>query len=241
MWYEKAVRQLKPGKRYRRAEIVAALKKENGGMNDNSYIWLIGSLVKDGILQHEGRNQYAIADGHSRGMYAPLYSASAQFIIERLERKYPRIMFTVFESVLLNEFLNHQIARNTIFVQVEKDVGGFVFDYLRETDKSGNILYRPSKKEYSRYWKPGALIVTDCTSEAPLNSGSPHEITAEKLLVDIFSDKTMRLTYGDAEYQTIVRTMYERYSVDTVRLLRYARRRNKGKEIGEFIKRAERL
>lgn len=238
MWYENAVKELETGKRYRRAEIIAALQQKKGGLSDNSYIWLIGDLVKDGVLRHEGRNQYALSDEHTKEQYVPSYSKQAQSIKSGLKKKYPRIIFTVFESTLLNEFLNHQIARNTIFVQVEKDVGGFVFDYLRETDTTGNVLYRPTKKEYSRYWKPGTLIVTDCTSEAPLNKESPHEITAEKLLVDIFCDKTIRLTYSEAEYQTIVGTMYERYSVDTVKLLRYARRRNKSKEIEEIIRKA---
>ena len=68
-----------------------------------------------------------------------------------------------------------------------------------------------------------------------MNIDSPHEITAEKMLVDIFCDKIINLTYGKSEYESIVETIYSRYQVDTARLLRYARRRNKEKEIMQFI------
>lgn len=61
------------------------------------------------------------------------------------------------------------------------------------------------------------------------------------MLVDIFCNKTIQLTYSGAEYKTVVETAYERYRVDTVRLLRYARRRHKEKEIGAFIPERQRI
>lgn len=234
MWYERAIDNLQHGRIYQRCDIVSILKKEKDTLSDNSYIWIIGELVKRGLLSHEGRNRYALVDGKKKGNYRPLYSEEALHIRNLVEKKYPLIRFTVFESVLLNEFLNHQIARNTIFLQVERDVGAFVFDFLRgELDET--IIYRPSRKEYSRYWQPDSIVVTDWISEAPFFRALPHDITLEKILVDIFCDKAIQLTYNHAEYKTVVETAYERYNVDTVRLLRYARRRNKGKEIGAFI------
>ncbi|MBQ7433476.1 MAG: hypothetical protein IJV50_08500 [Lachnospiraceae bacterium] len=234
MWYEYAINDLQHGQIYRRADIVSILKKENNGLSENSYIWAVGNLVKLGLLQHEGRNRYSLSDGKQKDVYSPLYSETTKVIRDKVNNKYPLIGFTMFESALLNEFLNHQIARNTIFIQVERDVGAFVFDFLRG-DMEGMVMYRPSRKEYSRYWQPGSVVVLDWTSEAPLFSDCPHDITIEKMLVDIFCDKTIQLTYSKAEYKTVVDTAYERYRVDTVRLLRYARRRNKENEIGIFI------
>ena len=40
------------------------------------------------------------------------------------------VSFVVFESVLLNEFLNHQIAQNTIYIQVERDLSSYIFNVL---------------------------------------------------------------------------------------------------------------
>lgn len=234
MWYEFVISKLQYGKTYRRADIVSILKEEKGDLSNNSYIWAIGNLVKMGALQHTGRNQYSLPDGKQKNIYCPLYSEEAKNIRNKIEKKYPRVGFTIFESVLLNEFLNHQIARNTIFVQAEREISAFVFDFLRKnTDKM--VMYRPSRKEYSRYWQPDSVVILDWTSEAPLGRTSPHDVTIEKMLVDIFCDKTIQLTYSSAEYKNMVAVVYERYRVDTVRLLRYARRRHREKEIREFI------
>ena len=234
MWYENVADSLNCGQIYSRDEIVSRLKKEKTGLNENSYFWIVGNLVKDGLLKRKGRDKYSVCDENTKNVYKPLYSEKAVAIKNKLERKYPLVKFIVFETVLLNEFLNHQIAHNTIFIQTERDVSEFIFDYLRENTKT-NVLYKPNQAEFDRYWQPESLIVTDLTSEAPMNIDSPHEITAEKMLVDIFCDKIINLTYGKSEYKSIVDEIYSRYQVDTVRLLRYARRRNKEKEMMQFI------
>lgn len=234
MWYTCIINNLQPGQSYRRADIVDIMKRERYGLSENSYVWAIGSLVKKGLLQHEGRNCYSLPNGKKKGVYIPLYSEEAMTIRDQVEKNYPLIGFTVFESVLLNEFLNHQIARNTIFLQVERDVGAFVFEFLKENTGKA-VMYRPSQKEYSLYWGPHSIIVLDWTSEAPLDSNSPHDITIEKLLVDAFCDKAIRKVYSASEYESIVSAAYDRYRVDTIRLLRYARRRNREKEIKEYI------
>ena len=239
MWYACIINNLQPDRSYRRVDIVDIMKKERRGLSENSYVWAIGSLVKKGLLQHEGRNCYSLPNGKKKGVYIPLYSKEAMIVRDQVEKNYPLIGFTVFESVLLNEFLNHQIARNTIFLQVERDVGTFVFKFLKK-NTGKTVMYRPSQKEYSLYWEPNSVIVLDWTSEAPLDSNSPHDITIEKLLVDVFCDKVIRKVYSASEYESIVSIGYDRYSVDTVRLLRYARRRNREKEIKEYIPKRQR-
>ena len=115
-------------------------------MSDNSLIWMIGDLVKRGKLIHVGRDQYTLS-GRKKDEYSPVYSQSAVDIKNHIAGKYPAIGFTVFESTLLNEFLNHLIARNTIFLQTERDTSAFVFDFLRDTTKT-IVLYKPSEKDY---------------------------------------------------------------------------------------------
>ena len=233
MFMQNTLRNLERGKIYPRKELISLMRNENHEMSDNSLIWMIGYLVKRGNLVHVGRNQYIISD-RKKDHYYPEYSQSAVGIINKIVGKYPAVGFTVFESTLLNEFLNHLIARNTIFVQTERDTSAFIFDFVRENIQP-NVLYKPSEKEYARYWQPDMIVVLDWTSQAPLNLAALHDITAEKMLVDIYCDKTIRLTYSGSEYKTIVNAVFDRYNVDTVRLLRYAGRRNKAEEIRMFL------
>ncbi|MGX8688088.1 MAG: DUF6577 family protein, partial [bacterium] len=73
--------------------------------------------------------------------YRPLYSDKARSLLENMSERFPEIGFVIFESVLLNEFLNHQIAQNTIYIQVEKDFSSYIFDILQE-EYPGRVLYK---------------------------------------------------------------------------------------------------
>lgn len=44
-----------------------------------------------------------------------------------IEDEFPLVDFVCFESVQLNEFLNHMIAQNTFFIMVERDALDSVF------------------------------------------------------------------------------------------------------------------
>ena len=84
--------------------------------------------------------------------------------------------FVIFESVILNEFLNYQIARNTIYIQIEKDVSSYIFDNLRE-EYAGSVLYKPGKKDFDRYWTRGCGVVLDLIRQALISRKKSHEIT----------------------------------------------------------------
>ena len=117
---------------------------------------------------------------------------------------------------------------------VEKDASDFVFRYLQEeTDK--NILLRPNSKEWDAYWNQDSIIVLNLVSESPKDRKKPHEITIEKLLVDIIAEKSFGFLISKSEVEGIFRTAAERYKIDTIRLMRYAKRRNKAAEIMNLL------
>ena len=151
-----------------------------------------------------------------------------------ISEKYPYIAFTVFETVLMNEFLNHLVAQNTIFIQAEKDIASFVFRSLQDAGYR-NVMLKPAKKDFDLYWTKNVIVVTSLVSEAPMQVSDPHSMTIEKLLVDIYCDKLIRSTYSREEYSSIVEQAFEKYRIDRIRMLRYARRRNREKEIIRFL------
>ncbi len=81
-------------------------------------------------------------------------SRSAKIIYEA----HPFLEYRIFELVQTNEFLNHQIAHNSVFVYVEADLGDFVFETLKEKFP-GKILLNPSVEEYHLYWQRFVKIV----------------------------------------------------------------------------------
>lgn len=55
---------------------------------------------------------------------------------------HPYLDFRIFELVQLNEFVNHQIAQNMIFVSVEGELEEDVFNTLWE-NYEGSVLLKP--------------------------------------------------------------------------------------------------
>ena len=96
----------------------------------------------------------------------PIYSDTAEGLIRLISEKYPYVQFTAFETVLMNEFLNHLIAQNTVFIQVEKESGIYVFLFLQEQGIQ-NVMYKPGKKDFNLYWSKDCVIVTDIDIISP--------------------------------------------------------------------------
>lgn len=235
-WYENIIELLDKDHIYSHKELIDLLKDENPQLAENTYQWTLNSLVRDGKILHSGYNAYSLAGDTRPAGYRPDYSDKANKLIRLIDKAYTYVRFTVFETVLLNEFLNHLISQNIIFLQVEKDSSIYIFRFLQEKGFD-HVLYKPDKESFHLYWEKDSIVVTDMISEAPLRNNISHEITLEKMLVDIYADKLISSTYSKAEYPDILRQADDKYMLDKARMLRYARRRNRHDEIEQMLKR----
>ena len=229
-WFEDAAKLLQPGVIYPRSEMVRILKQVYPYVSDNSYHWGVNGLLQEGLITKVGYDQYMLPTGEERAHYVPGYSDLSHELMEKIIRRFPAVAFVIFETVLMNEFLNHLVAQNTVFIQVEKDASALIFRFLQEEGYHG-IMYKPTRKEFGLYWVRDGILITDLVTEAPLTAGKPHEICIEKLLVDMFCDRRIGWTYSKDEYKDVVERAAKKYLIDKVRLLRYARRRGKENEI----------
>ena len=226
MWTDHALQDLSDQKEYSRSELSQVFLREKPDLTDSAFRWTLYNLQQEQKLFRIDYDTYATKKPKVLPEYRPLYTDKAKNVLDRLSLRFPNLDFVVFESVLLNEFLNHQIAQNTIYIQVDKDISSFVFDFFQE-DLGGSILYKPDKKEFDRYWTRDCMVVLDLISQAPLNINSPHEISAEKLLVDIVAERSVAATFSPSELPFVFENIMNSYRIDTRRLNRYAGRRGK--------------
>ena len=233
MTYENIIKQF-GNKIFSRNDLFEALRSENPELSYNSFKWIVAQLIEKKLIYRVDYNSYSQSENVSR-IYIPLYSEGAKKIKQEIEEEYPLADFCIFESYLLNEFLNHQIANNTIVVQMEKELGGFLFDYLQEKYK-GRVLYKPDQESLQRYWSENCIIIVDRISEAPKDKQKPHDMIIEKLLVDIFAEMVIRNLFSPSEYPDMVEMIMERYHVDNKKMLRYAKRRNAVDKISKYLK-----
>ena len=233
-WYEKLIDRMDDKKTYRHKELTDELKKLKNDLSESTYHWAISRMVRDGLLTKQGYDTYSLSLKQSKEEYEPAYSDKAERLIRLVSEEYPYVQFTVFETVLMNEFLNHLIAQNTIFLQVEKESSVYVFRFLQEQGFQ-NVMYKPGKNDFNLYWSKDSIIVMDMITEAPVRADKPHAVMIEKMLVDMSADKLIAATFSKAEMPSVYEQAQSRYHLDKVRMLRYARRRNRQDEILNYL------
>ncbi len=236
MWYEEVVCQLNREEEYTRQQIYDVLVKEKPEMSFNSFKWIISEMVAKGIICRKQRGKYVLQNGSvaKKYVYRPQLNEQLREISEKIESKFPFVNFVCFESVQLNEFLNHLIGKNTFFVLVEKDAIDFVFRYLQE-ETDWNILLKPSDKEWDAYCTGDNIVMLNLISEAPKCVDEYHSMCIEQMLVDIVAEKSFKNLYSKSELQGVYNLADKSYLIDYTRLLRYARRRGKADEVKKYI------
>ena len=234
LWYENMLENIKDKNIYSHKVLIDKLKTLKPNVADSTYQWALSSLVSSGRLTRTGYDSYALSTNLSKKEYTPNYSAQSLELIKLISEKYPYVKFTVFETILMNDYLNHLIAQNTIFIQVEKESSIYVFRFLQESGFM-NVMYKPNTKDFNLYWSKDSIVIIDLVSEAPLRKDNPHTIMLEKMFVDILADKLIASSFSKAEFPDIFKQMQSKFLIDKVRMMRYARRRNKQKEITKYF------
>ncbi len=223
-------------KSFSRSELMETMKNDGKNISEASFKVELQKLLKEGSIIRVGRNAYCVAkDGV--GVYSYEYSDDAKNIAKILKQKFPFLNFTIMDFVQLNEFVNHQLAHNVIFLSVEDDLGDFVFDALKEV-YPGKVLIYPTIEMYHQYWYDGMIVIGKLVSEAPMGQNEKWNTRLEKLLVDISTNSILKSSVSEAELPNIYEEAFAKYPIDESCMFRYAKRRGAEKKIREFIKKS---
>ena len=197
---------LKNKEPFDRQELFRVLEEQYKGLSLASYKLKMQRLLESGEIARVGRNY----------------------------ERHPFLEYRIFELVQMNEFLNHQIAHNAVFVFVEADLGDFVFETLKEK-YPGKVLLNPSVKEYHLYWQDDLIIVGKLLTEAPKGKKAVWHTCLEKMLVDMTAEKVIKTTFSEAEYPGILEQAFQKYIIDESQMFRYAKRRHVKDDILKII------
>lgn len=216
-------------------EIMNLYKYNFGDIKESSISWIIYKLVKDNKIIRRSRNRYIKATSDVRRQFRYECSQQCEELVGKIFSDYKDIKMQIWELKILNEFLNHQLAVNVIFVEVERGFEDFVFESIKEK-KLGSVLMKPDIKTFNQVMSDNIIIVLNLISETISSKDDIQKITIEKLIVDLFSNKYLIEIISRSELSQIIDSIASRYFVDKATLYRYARRRNKKSTIEQFIK-----
>lgn len=206
-------------------------------VSDETFRSRIYRLAKMGVLQRKGQGIYSLG---TQPVFVSDINTQTKKIYETIHKQYPYAKTSIWHTITLNQFMIHQPFKYNFIVEVEKDAAESVFYFLQEKFK--NVYLNPEESTFAKYISgtSDSIIVKNLISESPI-----HDIngvmtpTIEKILVDIFCDKTIYTAFQGKEMQNIFRNAFKEYDVKLSTLSRYAVRRGKKEEIDAYLRKLE--
>ena len=211
-----------------KTELVNAIREDFPDWSDVTITMRISELKKEGIVQNPSRGIYTI---NQKANYDPDISPKLKKLNNTLKKQFPFVRFCVWDTIWLNEFMLHQPFRFYLVAEVEKDVIESVFYLLSES--YSKIFLNPNAEVFERYvfLVENPLIIKPLISESPIELVDGMNVPKlEKLLVDLLIDKDL---YGSQQFEIdfIYKSAFEKYTINLGMMKRYARRRNREKEV----------
>ena len=208
----------------------------SSGMKPATARQYLSSLAKDKELVRVGQGEYALPQ---KQMFSYSPSEKVKSIYYRLKSELPFTDFCVYDGSIISSIQHHLSINNAIYVETNRDAVDSVFSRLREQQK--DVFKQPSATFVADYidLREPCIIVKPLVTESPLMEIEGIRVpTLEKLLVDTQKDADFDYLQG-AESQYMFQMAFELYTINTQRLMRYAKRRGIGQEINELINLAE--
>ena len=217
---------------FSRGEFFQAMRIGTDKKTEEKLAYALRKSLEEGSIIRVGWNRYALP--REKKTYQHTYTDASQKVAVEISQDYSDANFQLFELVQLNDFLNHQIAHNTIFVYVENELIDFVFDSLIRL-YPGRVMLKPSVDEYYRYMQDDEIVVCRLPSESPKGFDEPWHSRLEKILVDIAVDKLLSKVVPAGEYGNIFEESFDRYLIDDKAMFRYAKRKGAEKKFEGFL------
>ena len=208
----------------------------SSGMKPATARQYLSSLAKDKELVRVGQGEYALPQ---KQMFSYSPSEKVKSIYYRLKSELPFTDFCVYDGSIISSIQHHLSINNAIYVETNRDAVDSVFLRLREQQK--DVFKQPDATFVADYidLREPCIIVKPLVTESPLMEVEGVRVpTLEKLLVDTQKDADFDYLQG-AESLYLFQMAFELYTINTQRLMRYAKRRGIGQGINELINQAK--
>ena len=215
-------------------QFTEALQKETPGISRSTIFNILKNKCDSGEICRTGRGNFKRSSGKK---YSCELSETAKNIAALIQEHFPLVDFQVWELYQMNEFVNHLLAKNTIFIEVENMLDETIFNLLFE--RYPHVLFNPDIEEYYRYAGNETVIVHRLITEAPSSYGQYRQASLEKILVDLFARGITGSILPRSEYRAVYDDSFSKYNINQAKMFRYARRRGVEKNIRDFIDQSE--
>ncbi|MCD8293748.1 MAG: hypothetical protein LUE27_00670 [Clostridia bacterium] len=193
---------------------------------------MLHKMVTENVIRRLQKNTYTLDT--SKIFYRHIYTDEAIEIATWLHDQFEYLRFVIFETDQLNAFVNHLIAKNVIYVFVEKECLPYIFDVLYNRYQK-HVLMDPSLEVLSLYIEMGSIIVLPLVKQYPADKMVFWHENLEKFFVEVVSDPAIMIAFSPGEYPRMFAHAFVTFRINKASLMRYARRRHAEGRIREII------
>lgn len=214
------------------SDVVHFYKKFEPAILKSTVNWRVYELVNRNILERIGKGKFRLG---SVTTFIPDLNTKHFKANATIKTKLPFTNYCIWDSTFIKEFSQHITKSNFMLIDAERGSEEAIYHLLRAQFKE--VFLMPGKEMLGNYFsdlkKP--IIVRTLVSEAPFKEIRNVPVaTLEKILVDIFSDIEFEYLQSN-EMVLIYKSAFERYTISESKLIRYADRKRKKKQLVNFL------
>lgn len=202
-------------------------------ISPNTISWKINQLKKEKLINQVGRGLYSF---EFKEDFIPEISLKSKRVYNKI-KPLCDCEISVWDTGMLSNILDRDISKLWIFITVPKDRIESLFD--KTLDFSKSVFIQPNEEIFKRYMLPNseAIMLTTLVSETPIEQhGDYYTTSLEALLVNSYIKSKPYLEPIGIDIDELFSKAFEKYNVNQSKLLRYASRRDKRKELENLIK-----
>jgi hypothetical protein len=231
---EQLKKEFKGKEAFSRESLLSFYRQFEPDLNDSTFRWRLYHLKAKKIITPISQNLFTLT---YRPEFKPEPSDFEKKISTRIGKQFIGLKQCIWSTKVINEFMLHIPGKYITILQVEKEAIEPVFEFLKDQNV-GKVYIQPEEKEIERYIfeTEQSIILQSLVSKAPTQKvGKVTTITIEKMIVDLFCDKSLFISFQGSELVHIINNAGNRYSINFTTLFHYARRRGKEVDIKEFL------
>jgi hypothetical protein len=232
------IEEFKDKESFSREELFQFYRYFEPELKEGTFGWRIYDLKNRNIIKPLKRGLYVIS---CKPKYKPDISPNLLKIAKQLSEKFDEVKHCLWETVWLNEFVQHQTSKTTLFIEVEKGFEETLF-YALKDNMHREVFLNPDEKAIDFYIAESnqPVIIKKLLTRAPLMKRTENKVkfytpTLEKILVDLFAEERLFYYLQGGELMYIYENALSNYTINFTKLFSYAKRREKEYDIKQFM------
>jgi hypothetical protein len=233
------IEQFKEKKFFSREELFYFFQQIEPDLKKGTFGWRIHDLKNKNIIKPLKRGIYTIS---YKPVFKPVLSLELFKLDKKLSDQYHDVKYCIWDTIWLNEFSQHQSFKNIVIIEIEKEFIESLYYHLKDSLLKLDFFLDPDEKTIDFYIAESSrpVVIKKMITRSPTSRIAQNKLNLpvpilEKILVDVFAENKLFYLYQGAELAHIYLYAIKNYTINFTRLFSYAKRREKEKEIKEFM------